>query len=123
MATGFVQRFKGKFTAAQGTVIDFREPVQVGLTAHAGGGQANATQLINGYNQVSTTVTAGDSVKLPPSAPGMSVDVRNAGAAAMQVFGSGTDTINGVAFGTGISQAAGTTALYICQTAGAWVQG
>jgi hypothetical protein len=37
----------------------------------------------------------------------------------MQVFGSGTDTINGVATATGVAQAAGVAALYLCTAVGA----
>ena len=39
----------------------------------------------------------------------------------MQVFGKGTDTINGVAFGTGVAQAAATTQTYTCVIAGNWI--
>lgn len=44
----------------------------------------------------------------------------NAGANAMQVFGSGSDTINGAASGTGVSQPAGKVASYICTASGKW---
>jgi hypothetical protein len=46
--------------------------------------------------------------------------VRNDGAAAMQVFGQATETINGVASATGISQGVGMGVWYECTTAGAW---
>lgn len=90
------------------------------LTAHAGGGQASATLLSSELNRVTTVATAGDSVALPPSAPGLTVIVENAGVNPMQVYGSGTDTINGVASATGVAQMQSSVAIYTCYTAGAW---
>ena len=106
-----------------------RERLQVGLlqesaldniTALAGGGQAGATLLTNEINRVTTVATAADSVMLPVSFPGLSVAVINAGANAMQVYGNGTDTINGVAAATGVSQMPNSATFYMCATAGAW---
>lgn len=96
-----------------------------GITAHAGGGQASATLLTAQFNRVDTVTTAADSVKLPaPTYIGQEVEVlNNAVANSMQVFGSGTDTINGVATGTGVAQAAGKMATYKASsigTAAAW---
>jgi hypothetical protein len=93
---------------------------QGGITAHAGGGQASAVALTAMVNQVATVATAGDSVKLPASAPGLAIVVVSSAAKAMQVFGSGTDTINGIAAATGISQIGGSVATYTCTAAGAW---
>lgn len=95
----------------------------IGLTAHAGGGQANALPLANAMNEVSTVATAADSVSLPLANDGLVVYLRNASATSMQVFGSGTDTINGVATATGVAQAAGVSAIYFCTKsapAGTW---
>lgn len=92
-----------------------------GITAHAGGGQGSATALTKAVNRVDTVGTAADSVALPaPTAVGqMVIVINNAASNSMQVFGSGTDTINGVATGTGVAQAAGKTALYVATTTGA----
>lgn len=91
-----------------------------GITAHAGGGQASATLLTANINDVGTVATAADSVKLPPpTIPGQIIVVANNGANAMQVFGSGTDTINGVATATGVSQPAGKHAFYVSEGVGA----
>jgi hypothetical protein len=97
----------------------------IGLTAAAGGGQSGALLLKAQYNRVDTVGTAADSVKLPaPTYIGQEVEVmNNAAANSMQVFGSGTDTINGVATGTGVAQAAGKFAMYKASsigTAAAW---
>lgn len=91
-----------------------------GVTAFAGGGQGSAVALTALINRVSTVATAGDSVKLPASAPGLAITVINRGANPMQVFGAGTDTINGIATATGISQGVGTAATFVCSVAGNW---
>lgn len=92
-----------------------------GITAAAGGGQTNATVLTTPLNRVTTVATAADSVKLPPAKAGLVVILVNGDAAdAMQVFGSGTDTIDGVATATGVSQAAAKSAIYVCTVDGAW---
>jgi hypothetical protein len=91
------------------------------VTAFAGGGQGSATPLTKLINRVSTVATQGDSVRLPASAAGLAITIINAGAQAMQVFGAGTDTINGVATATGVSQGINTTAVYECTAAGNWI--
>jgi len=83
-----------------------------GLTALAGGGRTGATQMVYGTNQVSTVASASDSVVLPAGAAGGVVVIRNSGANAMQVFAQGSDTINGTAGATGISQASAKTSIY-----------
>jgi hypothetical protein len=102
------------------------------LTAHAGGGQTGALQLYAEVSRVTTVASVGDSVVLPSSASvalyadgptssgGLTLLVINHGANAMQVFGAGTDTIDDVAYATGVSQMAGSVTLYVCTTPGAW---
>ena len=94
--------------------------VVTGITAHAGGGQGSAVVLTGEFNRVDTVTTAADSVALPaPSYVGQQITVvNNAAANSMQVFGSGTDTINGVATATGVAQAAGKMAIYRAATIG-----
>lgn len=102
---------------------NFANPIrssQTGITATAGGGQTNAFPLTAAISRVSFVVTAGDSVILPPAKVGAQMFVENAGANAMQVFATGTDTINGIAGSTGVSQAAGAFATYSCTAAGFW---
>jgi hypothetical protein len=70
-----------------------------GITAHAGGGQADATLLGSGISIVTTVATAGDSVKLPVNSLGQLFFVRNDTANALAIFppsganfyGSGTN--------------------------------
>jgi len=96
------------------------ESVTDTITAHAGGGQSLATAITTQNARVTVVATAGDSVRLPASAAGLMVLVSNRGANPMQVYGAGTDTINGIATATGISQGVNTQALYFCATAGNW---
>ncbi len=100
----------------------------IAYTAHAGGGQASATQLGMGLNVVTVVATAADSVKLPPAFAGALVAVVNADSTdSMTVFGYGTDTIDAVASATGNAQAAGKGKLYFGTSgngdgvAGTWV--
>lgn len=90
------------------------------LTAHAGGGQANALPLLNEINRITTVATAGDSVVLPKSFAGATIIAINHGANPMQVFGLGTDTIDDSAAATGVSQMQNSVVIYICTTAGQW---
>ena len=91
--------------------------VKVGIVAHAGGGKAAATLLTGTINVVSTVATLADSLLLPPctKAP-QRVLVFNEGASNAQLFGSGTDTIDGAATGTGVALAAAGQAEYVCTT-------
>jgi hypothetical protein len=90
------------------------------IIANPGGGQANATQLAAELNRITTVATAGDSVKMPASAPGLTIVVTNHGANPMQVFGAGTDTIDDSATAVGVSQMQNSVVIYACHTAGAW---
>ena len=98
--------------------------VNEAVTAAAGGGQTNATQLTGYAANVTVVATAADSVKLPLAIAGNVYFLQNSDSAdSMQVFGAGTDTINGVATATGVAQAAGKSAVYFCTVsapAGKW---
>lgn len=93
------------------------------LTAHAGGTQAAALALTAQKNRITICANAGDSVRLPTSVAGRTVDVVNATATAAQVFGAGTDTINGVATATGVLQPPYSVHTYHCEVAGTWETG
>ena len=125
MANGFMQRFKGKIAASviylsKGGL--FYESAQDTITAHAGGGQASATQLSNEVNRITTVATAGDSVALPAAVAGLTLVVINHGANPCQVYGNAAagDTINDVATATGVSQMVGSEVIYSCATTGKW---
>ena len=74
---------------------------QIGLTAAADGAKSDATSLGYGINTVSTVAGAADSVLAPYAFPGAVCIIDNDGANALQCFGRGTDTIDGVATATG----------------------
>lgn len=100
--------------------------VAVGLTAAAGGTKAAALQLRASFNVLATVATNGDSVLLPTDRQVRDeVIIINDGAANTQVFGAGTDTIDGVATATGVVLTAAKRCSYYCAsiTAGvaAWV--
>lgn len=84
------------------------------ITAFAGGGKASATPITGVNAVISVCATGADSVLLPLGYVGLTVVIQNAGAASAQVFGTNTDTIQGVATGTGVALANGATAMYRC---------
>jgi hypothetical protein len=94
-----------------------------GITAHAAGGQASATQLGYGINRLSVVATGGDSVALPAAIAGAFVEVINDGVAAADVYTKatpGTDTIDG---GADTAAAVVTNAkrtIFTCASAGKW---
>jgi hypothetical protein len=100
------------------------DSVNNAVTAFSGGGKTSATILKadTAFHNVATVATAADSIKLPAAVVGEFHFVKNSGAAAMQVFGSGTDTIDSVATATGVSQAAGDGVLYFCVTNGNYLR-
>jgi len=119
-----IPTFLGGFRMPSGLALqamaDLTSSIQSPLTAFAGGGQTSATQINAANVEVGTVATAADSVKLPPALPGMRIFVTNTTATSMQVFGTTPDTINAVATGTGVAQAANKSAWYVCTSAGKW---
>ena len=97
-----------------------------GITAGTTRTQAGATLLSGTINRVDTSTAPaagsllGDGVKLPASASGKFVVVENNTANPVQVYGSGTDTINGVATATGVTMPANSVDVYWCAGVGAW---
>lgn len=123
MATGFMQRFKGKIAAIEIQLASgglFFESSADSITAGTTQTQAGATVLTNEVNRIATNATVGNGVKLPPSVAGLTIIVVNATTKAMQVYGAGSDTINGAAATSGVSQMANSVVLYCCATAGVW---
>ncbi len=89
----------------------------IGLTAYAGGGKANAVQLAYGINRITTCASLGDSVKLPAAVQGQSVRVINAGAQPCNIYPYSTDTVNGLATTLGQSLAPGAQVEFFCSVA------
>jgi hypothetical protein len=91
------------------------------ITALAGGTlTANTPVLTLGSNHVGTAASSGDSVVLPSAVAGSVVFLANAGANPVQVFGKGSDTINGTAGATGISVANAKRILFVAVTNNVW---
>lgn len=92
------------------------------VTATAGGGQGAAYPVISQHTRVTTVATAGDSIALSRAFAGVNLWVTNASANAMQVFAdiTGSDTIDGVAGSTGVSQMSNSLVLYHCTVDGKW---
>lgn len=74
-----------------------------GITAYAGGGQANATALTGRWNNVTTVATAADSVKLPAATAGLTVTVRNGASNSLAVFPASGDAINALSANASIT--------------------
>jgi len=113
--------FPGAFTSLTATGL-FTQNGEDNLTAHAGGTQAAALALSATANahRITVCATAGDSVKLPAALVSQWHYIRNDGAAACQVFGQATETINGVASATGVTLFPGQGKFFICTTAAKW---
>jgi hypothetical protein len=98
---------------------------ETGLTAAAGGTQAGALALAASktVHNITTVATAADSVKLPlaTGSGGMHWVKNSAAVNSLQLFGSGTDTIDGVATATGVAVAAGKSRILYDLAAGQWV--
>lgn len=131
MSNGILQRWQGKIKASLAVIGKggltmtngglLYKTVEDNITAHSGGTQAAAYQLTKQINRVATVAAANDSVALPAAVAGLEIQITNDAAVnSMQVFGSGTDTINDVATATGVAQAAGKSAIYSCPVAGKW---
>ena len=121
---GFTNRNRGKTIYAWLWARLFVRSTFGPLTARAGGGRALATALSYGINRVAVSATAADSVQLPSWVQGAEVLVINDGVASTQVFGKNgtTDTIDGIATGTGVPLAAATRCWYYAgDVAGAWL--
>lgn len=103
-ATQALEYFNGTtWIAADDTVVS----VATGLTAHAGGTQGAALALTAQFNEITTSATAGDSVKLPLAVVGLKTIIKNNGATAIDVFPATGDSINTLAVNTAIRIAPG----------------
>jgi hypothetical protein len=93
-----------------------------GVTAFSGGGQSSATQLTNDFSNVTTTSASSapyDSVKFSAvMAPGQKRFVANNSTNPCQLFGFGSDSINGFASGTGVTLPVGFMGDVLCPVAG-----
>jgi hypothetical protein len=89
------------------------------LTA-AGTTRADALALTAQINNV-TTAASGTGVILPAAVVGQIVIIENAGANLIQVYGAGSDTIDGVAATTGVPLTNAKRCMYICVAAATYI--
>lgn len=113
----------GSAAVSVGTVLKLAG-IETGLTAHAGGtqGAALALSATKTIHNVGTVGTAADSIVLPAATGSGTMHlVKNSAAAnSLQLFGLSTDTIDGVASGTGVAIAAGKSRLLVDFASGTW---
>jgi hypothetical protein len=133
MATGFVDRAKGKTAIAtqfqqQGGA--FYSSSLDNITATPSGTQANSMLLVNAQSRITTVATAGDGLRLPPALAGAAVVVVNDAttnaanlwpSSAAQGGVTGGDKINALSANAAFSLtvAAGPTIFY-CFSNGVW---
>lgn len=95
------------------------------MTAKASGTQSNSTLIDSMFCRFSTVASANDGALLPPVNPfpggALSICVINTASNPMQVYAQGTDTINGVAAATGVSQMANSVVWYQSTQQGKWL--
>lgn len=93
-----------------------------GITAHSGGTKAAAFQLPAAVSliEVDTVAADNDSVLAPQAAKGATFLIFNAGAHTLNIYGRGTNTINGAATATAYSLTTGQTAIFFCAKDGSW---
>lgn len=118
-ATDELRNSTGLFAANGSSGFPVNLPNQA-VSAGGSTGQANATLLTSTLNQVTTASIAAAPVMLMPAGSHWCQTVINATANSIQVFGMGTDTVDGAASGTGVPQAAGATVTYCSAVAGTW---
>lgn len=83
----------------------------------AGTTQGTATALPAVINRL-TTGTGG--FRLPPAVAGIDILVINHTGAAVQVYGSGSDSVDDAAGATGLAQMNGSLCLFVCAASGNW---
>jgi hypothetical protein len=115
MPTGFTDRSKSKSRWDQSWYT-----VQANITAKAGGGQSSAVPLTAQNCFVSVVGSAGDSVKLAASQPGMEVTVVNQTATSLNVFPFGAEQINALGASNPIAVAGSTIVIFYTGISGQW---
>lgn len=103
------------------TVREFlKKSVQSGVTAYAGGGQANGVLITSDIVEISTCATAQDSVKLPVAVVGMEIKIVNHGAQSCDVFPNTSDKINEGAVNVAKALAADASMICVCWDVDNW---
>lgn len=125
MATGFTNRWKGKgkFATLYADNLVLTNPgttsVDAAKTA-TGTNRATAYAITKKVTQF-TTAAASTGAVLPAGVIGQTYTIFNAGANAIQVYGNGSDTIDGVAGSTGVPLTNAKRCEYTCVAANTWI--
>lgn len=89
--------------------------VEDSITATAGGTKAAAYKLSATISRISVAASSGDSVLLPtPAYVGQILQVINDGASPIDIYGSNSDTIDGVATATGVVLTNASRSFFTC---------
>lgn len=118
--------FTGLNTFEGQTVFDLIAQLAVGataVTAHAGGGQANAVLLDGFYNNVSVCASSGDSTILPTALAGMFmiVGLDETAADSMQIYPAVGEQIDVGGANTPMTVVPGTVVMFSSGVDGLWV--
>lgn len=103
------------------------ENAATGITAGTTRTQAGAFGLVAEFSKVDTSTapatgtTLGDGVRLPAAVAPSTFYIHNNTGFPVQVYGTNTDTINGVAGATGLPMCPKSVEMYVCFTNGQWV--
>lgn len=112
------QTFVNKTLTAP-SITGMKQDAATTLTA-VGSNRATSLALTNTINNI-TSAAASTGVTLPAAVSGNIVVVNNLGANAIQVYGAGSDTIDGVAAATGVPLTNTKRSLYVCVAAATWI--
>lgn len=116
--------FAGAIALPQGTLIT--GSAQASITAGTTRTQAGAQSLSQRINRIDTATAPaagsalGDGVRLMSASAGAAVVVINNTAHPVQVYGNGSNTLNGVAGATGIMAPPGAVYLFTAASSSAW---
>ncbi len=94
------------------------------VTAFSGGGQGSATVLTKEVNNVTTASASSspyDSVKFQALSVGQIIRVTNTAGNPIQLFGNGSETINGFAAATGVTLPVGFVGYAVANSATTWL--
>lgn len=98
---------------------NYKRSIATPLTA-VGTNRATSLALTADVNNI-TTAASGTGATLPASSAGLCIINFNSGANAIQIYGAGSDTIDGVAGATGVPLTNTKRCLYICVAANTWI--
>lgn len=95
--------------------------VSQGNVASAGTSQGTATAITQAVVNFTSGGADPAGGTLPPAKAGLQIAVANNTGGIIRIYGNGSDTINGAAGATGVTQANALITLYICAANGNWL--